>query len=118
MLPGYQNSLDLLTDVTNNRLYQQLIIQLNKDVHLTGIDVVFAENSTPLILKEQLQNTIKDLFTHHFDMYTNLLYRIDVSEKEVLTATSSDMNSYTEHITFLILKRVWKKVWFKNQFSK
>ncbi|REH46390.1 hypothetical protein C7448_10860 [Tenacibaculum gallaicum] len=118
MFPNYQNSIDLLTNVTNTKLYKELIIQLNKDFGLAGIDTSFSEESTPLQLKEGLQTSIKELILHDFSSYTNLLYRIDVSEKDTQIVESTDMNVYTENVTFLILKRIWKKVWFKHQFSK
>jgi hypothetical protein len=118
MLPRYQNSIDLLTNVANTKLYKKLIIQLNKDFSLTGIDISFSEESSPLQLKEALQTFIKELILHDFSSYTNLLYRIDVSEKDTQIVESTDIDAYTENVTFLILKRIWKKVWFKHQFSK
>jgi len=117
MLPSYQNSIDLLTNVTNQKLYKQLVVQLNKDFSLTGIDLTFSKNNTPLELKEELQKSIKELVLHDFSSYTNLLYRIDVSEKDSQITESNDIDRYIENITFLILKRIWKKVWFKKNFS-
>ncbi|AZJ34850.1 hypothetical protein [Tenacibaculum singaporense] len=118
MLPSYQNSIDLLTNVASQKLYKQLIVQLNKDFSLTGIDLDFSANNTPSELKEKLQKSVKELILHDFNSYTNLLYRIDVSEKDSQITESNDIDRYTENVTFLILKRTWKKVWFKNQFSK
>nr|BFF36466.1 hypothetical protein BACT7_13280 [Tenacibaculum mesophilum] len=118
MLPSYQDSIDLLINVANQKLYKQLIVQLNKDFSLTGIDLDFSANNTPSELKEKLQKSVKELILHDFNSYTNLLYRIDVSEKDTQNIESTDINVYTECLTFLILKRVWKKVWFKNQFTK
>lgn len=117
MLPSYQNSADLLSSVANTKLYKDLIIQLNKDVSLTGIDANFSEVSSPLELKEELQKIIKELILQDFNSYSNLLYRIDVSEKEIQTIESSNIDKYSKNATFLILKRVWKKVWFKKNFS-
>ncbi|MEE4000768.1 hypothetical protein V1T75_10500 [Tenacibaculum sp. FZY0031] len=118
MLSNYQNSIDLLTNIATQKLYKQLIIQLNKDLSLTGIDLDFSVNNTPSELKEKLQKSVKELILHDFNSYTNLLYRIDVSERDLQNIESSDIDFYTENTTFLILKRVWKKVWFKHQFSK
>ncbi|MFT7900842.1 hypothetical protein VBY74_12765 [Tenacibaculum ascidiaceicola] len=118
MLPIYQNSIDLLTNVANQKLYKQLIIQLNKDLSLVGVDLIFSESNSPLQLKETLQTLIKELILNDFSSYTNLLYRIDVSEKDTQNVESANIDVYAENVTFLILKRVWKKVWFKNQFSQ
>ncbi|CAM1368052.1 conserved hypothetical protein [Tenacibaculum sediminilitoris] len=118
MLPRYQNSIDLLTNIVSAKLYKELVLQLNKDFGLVGIAIYFSEENTPLQLKKNLQTAIKELVLHDFSSYTNLLYRIDVSEKNTLIVESTNIDVYTENITFLILKRIWKKVWFKNQFSK
>lgn len=117
MLPSFQNSVDLLNNVANTKLYKELIIQLNKDVNLTGIDVGFSEDSSPFELKQTLQKIIKELILQDFNSYSNLLYRIDVSEKEIQNIESSDIDRYSENTAFLVLKRVWKKVWFKHHFS-
>ncbi len=118
MLPSYQDSIDLLNNVANKNLYKQLIIQLNKDFNLAGIDVVLSLNNAPLVLKETLQKTIKELVLRDFSSYTNLLYRIDISEKDIQNLNVHNIDTYTENVTFLILQRIWKKVWFKNKFSK
>ncbi|NLP57700.1 hypothetical protein [Lutibacter sp. B1] len=55
-----------------------------------------------------------DLITNNYDNYLNLLYRIDVSEKELSKITGNNLTETVEQITFLILKRVYQKVWFKN----
>ncbi|MGG6229311.1 hypothetical protein [Tenacibaculum sp. SDUM215027] len=118
MLPSYQNSVDLLTSVANSDLYKHLIVQLNKDLSLVGIDLSFSENNTPIQLKEALQKSIQELILHDFSSYTNLLYRIDVSEKDIQNVESADIDVYSKNVTFLILKRIWKKVWFRHRFSK
>ena len=53
-----------------------------------------------------------------FDEYLNLLYIIDIPEAEVKKITVCDAVEVAEEICFMILKREWIKVWFKNQYSK
>ncbi len=118
MLPSYQDSVDLLNNVANTNLYKQLIIQLNKDFNLAGIDVVLSLDNSPLVAKETLQKTIKELVLRDFSSYTNLLYHIDISEKDIQNLNVYNLDAYTESVTFLILQRIWKKVWFKNKFTK
>ncbi|WP_299161144.1 hypothetical protein [uncultured Tenacibaculum sp.] len=118
MLQEYQNSIALLTNVVNKELYTQLVQQLNKDVGLVSLDTVFNTASTPIELKDKLQETVKDLLLNNTDSYYNLLYRIDVSETSLKSINSSTIDTYAEAITFLILKRIWQKVYYKNKFSK
>lgn len=117
MIPSYQNSIELLTSVADTKLFKELILQLNKDVNLVGIDVVFLENYSPIQLKEDLQKLIKELIQNDFNSYTNLLYRVDVSERGMQNIESTNIDEYSENATFLILKRAWEKVWFRNNFS-
>ncbi|MEM8998876.1 MAG: hypothetical protein AAGB24_01320 [Bacteroidota bacterium] len=47
----------------------------------------------------------------------NLLYIIDVPEKEIKKAKMSNMVELSEQVCFLILKREWQKVWLKHTYS-
>lgn len=118
MLTQSQNSIDLLSNIKSNKLYNELINQLNKDLSLTGNNLHFSKNYVPLTLKNELQIKIKELINNDFNLFTNLLYRIDVSEKDIKNIDPVDVDVYSENITFLILKRIWKKVWFKHQYTE
>lgn len=118
MLTNYNNSLELLIDSQNLRLYNQLINQLNKDFNSVSINVAFSKNNKPSELKENLQITIKKLIEIDFNTFTNLLYRVDISENNAKNSKSLNLEEYSTKIAFLILKRALQKVWFKNQYSK
>ena len=45
----------------------------------------------------------------------NLLYRIDISEKKIGDIGTSDFDQVVHIITFMILKKEWQKVWFRNR---
>ncbi|WP_456463091.1 hypothetical protein [Lutibacter sp.] len=107
---------ELLEKVANENLYQNLIIQLNKDFQLSNLNESFELSSEPNQLKKALANILLKLITKQYDDYLNLLYRIDVSEKELLTVSSNNLNVTVEQITYIILKREYQKVWFKNRF--
>jgi len=109
-------ALELLEKVANENLYQNLIIQLNKDFQLSNLNESFELSSEPNQLKKELANILLKLITKQYDDYLNLLYRIDVSEKELLTVSSNNLNVTVEQITYIILKREYQKVWFKNRF--
>jgi len=111
-----QNTLELLQKVSIENLYQNLIEQLNKDFQLSNLSENFEISSSPIQLKEKLSNIIQELFTNHYDDYLNLLYRIDVPEKELLAIKSDNSKDVVNQIAFLILKREYQKVWFKNKF--
>ena len=117
MLHNYKNSTSLLAKVVDTDLYIQLIQQLNKDFGLIGLTEEFNLNNTPIDLKNKLQLAVKKLIQTNTVGYYNLLYRIDISETTLKEINTSDIDKYIEEVTFLILQRIWKKVYYKNKFS-
>lgn len=115
MLPTQKNALELLQKVTVENLYQNLLKQLNKDLQLANLNESFDLSVTPVQLKELLSKLLIKLLTKQYDDYLNFLYRVDVSERELLTIKSNDLPTIAEQITFLVLKREYQKVWFKNR---
>ncbi|MFK5958343.1 MAG: hypothetical protein QM495_05650 [Lutibacter sp.] len=111
-----KQSLALLQKVEVESLYQNLIQQLNKDFQLSNLNEHFNLSITPVQLKEALSRILVRLITNHYDDYLNFLYRVDVSEKELLTIKGVELLEIVEQITFIILKREYQKVWFKNKF--
>lgn len=97
-------------------LYTKLIKQLNKDFLLANIDLGFHEEVLPTSLKLLLHETVYKLLQEKFSDYLNLLYIIDVPEKQVKALDGSDAVKLAEDVSFLILKREWQKVWYKNTF--
>ena len=82
-----------------------------------NIDLGFDEQVLPSSLKLLLQETVYKLIHEKFADYLNLLYIIDVSEEKIKELDGSDTLQLSEDVTFLILKREWQKVWFRNKYS-
>ncbi|MEW4923889.1 hypothetical protein [Algibacter sp. 2305UL17-15] len=106
----------LIEEANQLDLYKKLILQLNKDFLLANIDLDFHEDVLPSSLKLILHETVYKLIQEKFTDYLNLLYIIDVSEKQVKALDGDDILKLSEDVAFLILKREWQKVWYKNQF--
>lgn len=117
MLPA-KNALELLKSITVENLYERLIEQLNKDFHLANVTANFDITHSPIQLKKQLFDVLFHLITNQYDDYLNLLYRIDVPESELSNLKSDDLTNTIEQITYLVLKREYQKVWFKQNFDK
>ena len=107
---------DVLNESLKTELYQQLVIQLNKDFRFANIYFEVEEGITPDQLKLQLHETVFRLIQTNFSEYLNLLYIIDVSENQIKQLDGSDTLKLAEQVAFLILKREWQKVWFKNTY--
>ena len=108
---------DLIEEAKALSLYEKLILQLNKDFLLANVDLDFHEEVLPSSLKLLLHETVYRLIQEKFTEYLNLLYIIDVPEKDVKALDGDDILKLSEEVTFLILRREWQKVWFKNKYS-
>ncbi|MDO5972519.1 hypothetical protein Q4Q35_22180 [Flavivirga aquimarina] len=106
----------LIEEANQLDLYKKLILQLNKDFLLANVDLGFHEEVLPSSLKLLLHETVYKLIQEKFTEYLNLLYIIDVPEKQVKALHGDDLLKLSEEVSFLILKREWQKVWFRNKF--
>lgn len=115
MLNNIENTDLLLSKAQKESLYTKLIEQLEKDFALANQIIDIKKESSPFELKMELQNRVYELIQHKFTEYLNLLYIIDVPERDIKSLTSVDLGELSEQISFLILKREWQKVWFRNR---
>ncbi len=118
MVPNVNNSLEVLRLAQEEQLYQKLLQQLDKDFKLANIQINIPEGISPVDLKRSIHEKVYFLLVERFDAYLNLLYVVDIQESEVRKITASDAVDLAKEICFLILKREWVKVWFKNQYSR
>lgn len=111
------NTDHLLSEAEKENLYLKLLEQINKDFNFANEPIDFPLSTKPVELKIQLHEKIYRLIQHKFAEYLNLLYIIDVPETEVKKLDGSDLVELSEQVAFLILKREWQKVWFRNKLS-
>ncbi|MER3316881.1 MAG: hypothetical protein RIB79_01185 [Allomuricauda sp.] len=117
MLSNYNTSLELLEAVRQEQLYQKLIHQLKKDFELANVPINIPLDVDPTELKSILHEKIYFLIVEKFPEYLNLLYVVDISEKEVKKIAPSDVVDISAEVSFLLLKREWQKVWYKAKYS-
>jgi len=106
----------LLSKAQKELLYEKLLEQLDKDFNLSNQILEIKAGISPFELKMELQNKVYQLIQYKFADYLNLLYIIDVPEHEIKSITSIDLVEISQQVTYLILKREWQKVWFRNRF--
>ncbi|CAM3975097.1 MULTISPECIES: hypothetical protein [Flavobacterium] len=107
---------DLINQAEEDHLYFKLIEQTNKDFALANEAIDIPLDIFPFQFKELVHEKIIKLINYKFAEYLNLLYIIDVSEEEIKKLDGSDIIQLSEQVTFLILKREWQKVWFRNKY--
>jgi len=106
---------NLLSEAERENLYPKLIEQINKDFNFANEAIDFPQSTSPYELKVQLHEKVYRLIQYKYAELLNLLYIIDVPEDNVKQLDGSDIVELSEQISFLILKREWMKVWFRNR---
>ena len=116
MFVAPQNTDLLLSEAQKEELYAKLVEQVNKDFTLANEGIDLDPEISPINLKMGVQDKIYRLIQHKFAEYLNLLYIIDVPEKEIKALNGNDIAELAEQVAYLILKREWQKVWFRNRY--
>lgn len=106
----------LINQAEEEHLYFKLIEQTNKDFALANEAIDIPLDVFPFKFKDLVHEKVLKLIQFKFAEYLNLLYIIDVSEAEIKKLDGSDLVQLAEQVTFLILKREWQKVWFRNKY--
>jgi hypothetical protein len=107
----------LLVEATNENLYCNLIEQINKDFNLANESIDLGQDIKPEELKSELHEKIYRLIQYKFAEYLNLLYIVDVPEDQIKKLDGSDILELSKQVAFLVLKREWMKVWFRNKYQ-
>jgi len=106
---------EILAAAEKEVLYSKLIDQINKDFNFANEPIDLPQSTSPHELKIQLHEKVYRLIQYKFAEYLNLLYIIDVPEEAIKQLDGSDLVELSEQVSFLILKREWMKVWFRNK---
>lgn len=113
----FPNSISLLRSATDKELYQKLILQLNKDFALANVAMEVPLNTNPEELVDLLREKIYQLIMEQFSEYLSLLYVVDIPESEFDKLDVTDAVEMANQVSFILLKRIWKKVWFRANLS-
>ncbi|MCM4173849.1 hypothetical protein DHD32_20465 [Arenibacter sp. TNZ] len=117
MVVNFPNISSLLEHAENKSLYENLVLQLQKDFVLANVFIDLPTQIVPEDLKTLVHEKVYYLIMEKFTDYLNLLYIIDVPEKVVKAIEATDVVEISDQVTFEILKREWQKVWFRNEYS-
>ncbi len=90
-----------------------VIIQLNKDLMLSGLEYEFAINLEKNAFIKALLNWIEATLSENEEVLFNFLYRVDVNQQLIY----SNDGLPQENLLRLILNRELQKVVLKRQYS-
>lgn len=111
------NSGELINLANEQSLFVQLVKQLQKDFLLANILWDTPNDITGSELVSSLCEKLYYLIMERFPEYLNLLYVIDIPEKEFQHLEITDVVEVADQMTFIILKRDFQKVWFRNKYK-
>ncbi len=117
MLSNFNNSQEILEVAQKELLYEKLLLQIKKDFELANAGLKFNMDIKPNELKSILHEKIYFLMLEKFQEYLNLLYVVDIPESAVKEIQATDVVDVSEEVCFLLLKREWQKVWFKDKYA-
>ncbi len=112
-----QHLSELEKQVQQENLLEALIIQTNKDFQLANHPLDLSLQATPEQIIQAIHQKVYDLLQYQFSEYLNLLYIVDVSEAQVKSITVNDLVEISEEVSFLLIKRIWQKVYIRKHFS-
>ena len=117
LLPKITNNKELSSQLINQKIYLALIQQIEKDLQLIGVDFLLEEKPLQEEFLLQFQELITALIDTNFELFLNLLYRIDIDENKIRSLIQSQNENLYALITFEILKREWQKGWFRLNYT-
>lgn len=108
---------DLSVQVQQQNLLEALIVQANKDFQLANHPLYIPTEATPEQIIQMVHRKVYDLLQYQFTEYLNLLYIVDVQESKIKAITANDLAEISEQVTFLLLQRIWQKVYLRKHYS-
>ena len=99
------------------KLYNDLIIQLNKDFSLSGIDFNLSLTSKPNKLIKDLTLLFQNMIVKDYQKFNQLIYVLDIPENKLESLKERQLDAMIDRIIRLVLERVLQKVYLKQKFS-
>jgi len=116
MILKEENSVLLIQQISEANYYKQVLLQLQKDFEMCGIGIGIDEFVLPNDFIKRVHQEIKKLLQYNFDIYLQLLYRVDLPE-EIMNFDIQNIDSVAQKATFYILQREWQKVKLRASYQ-
>ncbi|MEH6512560.1 hypothetical protein [Maribacter arcticus] len=111
------NSNEVLTLANETTLLSDLKNQIEKDFGLANISLKLPLKFDAQAFVSTIREKVYYLMTEHFSEYLNLLYIVDIPESQFRQIEITDAVEVADQVTFLILKREYQKVWYRNKYK-
>ncbi|WP_339838563.1 hypothetical protein [uncultured Maribacter sp.] len=111
------NSNQLLVLANDSTLIEDLTYQIEKDFGLANISLKLPLKFDAQTFIAAIREKVYYLMMEHFSEYLNLLYVVDIPESQFQQIEITDAVEVADQMTFLILKREYQKVWYRNRYK-
>ena len=112
-----ENNIYLLDTKITTKLYNDLIIQLNKDLLLSGIDFKLQLNCKPKSLVNDISKLFRTTILKNRQKFSQFMYVLDIPENKLASINETDLEAIINRIVRLVLERVSQKVYLKQKFG-
>ncbi len=107
----------LNTDINKQEILKDIIVQLNKDLALSNVGFEFNLDLSFDDFWLDLVSVVRTLLNKHYEKYLHFIYRIDLNERDLLVTDITPFSEVEEFVSFQIVKRIYKKVYFRKNFG-
>ena len=119
MKPIFTDAYDLLEYARESGRLDLLYSQLKKDFERANVSfpsqIFEAAEPDSRELFQALRESLYVLLMENFDQYLNLMYAVDVPEREFKSVQGADAVEVATQVTFILLKREWKKIEYRTR---
>jgi hypothetical protein len=119
MKTNFTDAGELLDYAVKSGRLKLLLSQLQKDYERANISFpllgAIGSEPDPSRILQDLRESLYFLLMERFDQYLNLMYAIDVPEREFKGINVTDAVEVATQVTFLLLRREWKKIEFRTR---
>ncbi|MEX0273204.1 MAG: hypothetical protein AB3N16_02390 [Flavobacteriaceae bacterium] len=112
--------MNLLQEAQKENLLGPLVVQLQKDFTRANISIRLPDDweTNPDGLQQMVLEKVYVLLLEDFDGYLNLMYAIDVPERDFKKITPTDIVAVAGQMSDLIIARELQKVRFKKNYGR
>ncbi|NEV92581.1 hypothetical protein G3567_00260 [Psychroflexus sp. YR1-1] len=98
------------------QIWEQLILQLNKDLALVGLtEIELHTNITPEELWKGLNPIFSELMHQKTSSFIHLLYRIDIHEHEIQRLMAHE--DFLDRLIHRVVERSYQKVYWRSVYK-
>lgn len=119
---GNAVGMQVLLRAQTSGLLSGLLLQLQKDYRRAGLDYPIPERQVQeedlAGIFAALKEDVYLLLMEHFEHYLNLMYAMDIPEREFREIQATDTVEVAHEVSSVILKREWQKIQWRGHSPK